>query len=345
MHPYQSLPPHAFWKTGVADNNAFDMPKIWRPEFPILADDKIATYGSCFAQHFGKALAEKGVCWLRTEPAVFGMSKPSLTAYSYDLFSCRTGNIYTTSQLLQWSEWAMEPSKMPDELWEKNGRYYDPLRPTLEPDGFASEKEVATAREVTREAFRQSIIQAQVVVFTLGLTERWQNKRLGFEYGICPPPAHFDAKNHVFSNMTFREVEAALLQAIANFRQLNPTLKILLTVSPVPLVATATGGHVLAATTHSKAILRAVAGQVALDHKFVDYFPSYEIINNPVTRGVFFEHNMRSINKAGVAHVMDIFFAAQRKRFGENNSQAVGLPYDDTVVCEEEMLSAFGGNT
>ncbi len=353
MHPYKSLPSHAFWKHAVAGGTAFSTEKMWDPKFQISESDNIATYGSCFAQHFGRALEARGLNWFRPEVPVFGMSKANLTSYGYNLFSSRTGNIYTTSQMLQWIEWAADPKKYPSEIWCKNGRYFDSIRPTLEPNGFASEEEVVTARSVTCAAFHRSITQSQIFVFTLGLTESWVNKKQGFEYGICPSPANFEPDSHEFKNMSYPEVEAALAEAISKLRAMNPDLKILLTVSPVPLVATASGKHVLAATTHSKAILRAVAGQAAADYEFVDYFPSFEIINNPMSRGVFFEQNMRSVNDVGVSCVMDTFFTAQSQKFGSpptkgaprERAQSSALDEkltDDDIVCEEELLSAFG---
>ena len=45
----------------------------------------------------------------------------------------------------------------------------------------------------------------------------------------------------------------------------NPRARLLLTVSPVPLAATATPNHVLVASIHSKSVLRAVAGELAED--------------------------------------------------------------------------------
>ncbi len=346
MHPYKSLPQHAFWRHCINSDDAFGISRIWDPKFSISNRDEIATYGSCFAQHIGRALKARGFRWLRTEPAVFGMQKATLKEFGYELFSSRTGNIYTSSQMLQWTEWAMDPGKMPGEIWKKRGRFYDPLRPNLEPNGFASVEEVTQARKITCAAFRQSVEQAQVFVFTLGLTERWRNLAAGFEYAICPPRYAFDPETHGFSNMSCREVEEALARAILNLRKMNPALKILLTVSPVPLAATATGGHVWAATTYSKSVLRAVAGQAAQDYDFVDYFPSYEIIKNPLEQGWFFEPDMRRVNQTGVSRVMDVFFGAQEHKFGNIPDplpdSTAGQGGAEDVVCEEELLAAFG---
>jgi hypothetical protein len=81
----------------------------------------------------------------------------------------------------------------------------------------------------------------------------------------------------------------------------------LLTVSPVPLTATATDQHVLLASTYSKAVLRSVAGDFSTQNALVEYFPSFEIINNPAARGIFFEDNLRSVKKSAVENVMTVF--------------------------------------
>ena len=70
------------------------------------------------------------------------MSKEDALKFNYDIFSARTGNIYTTSLLEQWTDWALENKAIPDEVWEKDRRFYDPFRPNIETNGFSSADEV-----------------------------------------------------------------------------------------------------------------------------------------------------------------------------------------------------------
>jgi len=355
-NPYKHQPPKAFWKSGISERTMLDMADMWTPKFDIRKRDKIATYGSCFAQHIGRALEGRGYNWLRCEPKVLGMSAESLRRYGYELFSSRTGNIYTTSQLYQWTEWARNPDNFPTELWENDGRFYDPFRPAFEPGGLASKEELERMRTETCKAFISSIKQAEYLVFTLGLTERWCHKTKGYEYAMCPGTVAgtFDSTEHVFSNMSVGEVEENLQKAIDNLREINPNLRVILTVSPVNLAATATEEHVLVASTHSKAILRAVAGQMAFSHDFVDYFPSYEIINNPLFRSILLEPALRGVNAHGVHYVMETFFNALHKKFGAPKDLATPAPSAlagvdpaiiDDLICEEELLFAFGDKT
>ena len=363
MNPYESLGARSFWKLGVADHPATEIPDLWMPKYRIGKKHKIATYGSCFAQHFSKSLRQRGYTWLCTERAPDGLSEEHAAAFNYEVFSTRTGNIYTVSLLRQWLSWAFDLAAPPAEVWEKDGRFYDPFRPRIEPNGFASPQEVMDSREMTIKAFRASVEQADIFVFTLGLTESWVNAEGGYEYPMCPGTVAgvFDADTHRFVNQTTEMIKGDLEQSIAILRKANPNVRVLLTVSPVPLTATMTDNHVLVATTWSKSVLRAVAGEVAQTAKWIDYFPSYEIITSPVFTGRYFEENLRSVKPGGVAHVMKNFFQGQRKlRLERSAGGATGTPATakpgrragakrkakaegqaDELVCEEELLAAF----
>ncbi|MGV3572505.1 MAG: GSCFA domain-containing protein [Ramlibacter sp.] len=350
MNPYEQLEAKAFWALAVARPGGAGTEGLWTPRIAIARTTRVVTYGSCFAQHIGRSLAEHGYRWLNTEPAPPGLSAENARKYNYGIFSGRTGNIYTASLLRQWVRWALGDAAPPDEAWEQDGRFYDPFRPRIEPGGFASRAELEASRAMALEAFRLSLSKAGVMVFTLGLTESWFHRLQGHEYPMCPGTAAgtFDARLHGFVNQDYAFVRQALVEAIARIRAFNRKMRFLLTVSPVPLTATMSGEHVVVATTESKSILRAVAGSVARELDGVDYFPSYEIITAPAFGAAYFEDNQRTVTPAGVAHVMRTFFAAL-ERDGTGGEPAAGAPTAaaaaeaDDLVCEEEILGAFGG--
>lgn len=346
-HPYQTLPENAFWKSAISGRSIFDIVDVWAPKHSIHRADKIATYGSCFAAHIGPALRAHGYNWHICEPAPHGLNEESARNLGYNLFSARTGNIYTAFLLKQWVQWACGISNPPEEeVVSENGRYYDPFRPRMEPDGFESPEELLASRAQAVKSFRASIIQSQYLIFTLGLTESWHNLKRGYEYPVCPGTAcgTFDASVHGFKKMTFQEIYGDLRAGISLMRDANPSLKLIFTVSPVALVATYSGNHVLPATVESKSVLRAVAGEL-VSLPFVDYFPSYELISSPVFRGVFFQGNQRSVHQAGVNFAMKHFFAALPQE--EVRRGVGGRPPPETQAadarCEEELLEAFAG--
>lgn len=365
MNPYQTLPQTAFWKTAVSTRSPFAIRDLWEPKFALRPQHAVATFGSCFAQHIGKALKGRGYNWLNTEPAPRGLSQEQAAMYGYNLFSCRTGNIYTASLLRQWVEWALERRPLPQAAWERDGRWFDPFRPTIEPGGFTSEEEMRLSRAQAVRSLREVVEKAKIFVFTLGLTESWFNRKEGYEYPMCPGTAagSFDPELHAFVNQDYPFITRVLSDAIALMRDCNPGLRFILTVSPVPLTATNSGRHVLVATMESKSILRAVAGSLASKRAVVDYFPSYEIINSPAFRGAFFEPNLRGVAEHGVRFVMDSFFQCIDAKFGTapgavtaTAPQAAGRAPDTqrpepveamakeaAAVCDEELLAAFSG--
>ena len=89
---------------------------------------------------------------------------------------------------------------------------------------------------------------------------------------------------------------------------MNPRARLVLTVSPVPLAATARADtHVLAASTYSKSVLRVACEELAARCPNVAYMPAFEIITSTHSRGRYFSSDLRSVNEAGVAHVMRVF--------------------------------------
>jgi hypothetical protein len=113
-----------------------------------------------------------------------------------------------------------------------------------------------------------------------------------------------NAADYRFENFRVAGMVDDMAQFIERFRVVNPTARIILTVSPVALVATYEDRHVLVSTTASKAALRTVADEIAAEFDNVAYFPSYEIITGPHARGRFFADDLRDVTPEGVQHVM-----------------------------------------
>lgn len=350
-NPYSSLPKQHFWRSGVADVGVFGLQDLWASKWKLPANAAFSTYGSCFAQHISRALARREMNWINAEQAPGRTSQALALRFNYGVYSARTANIYSTHQLLTWM-WLADEQMDPEEieLWEDDtGRFRDSLRPAIEPDGFRSAHEARAALKATAYAFRKSVVEADVFVFTLGLTESWENKKTGQCYAMCPGTlaGTFDPETHVFANYDYPRVMADLDAALKIAKALNPDLKILLTVSPVPLTATASDKHVLPATMYSKSVLRAVAGAISSAREDVDYFPSYEIIAGHPTRAMFFEPNLRSVAQNGVDLVMGHFFAGldltgdaveRDDKGGGRVEESLAQMEAEELVCEEMTL-------
>lgn len=360
MHPYRSLPEHCFWRQSIARPAPAEVDPVVRGPFAISPTDRVATAGSCFAQHIARQLRHSGFRYFVTEAAHPMVPAPVARQFGYGLFSARFANIYTSRQLGQLLRRAYGLFQPQDDIWRRpDGRCIDPFRPQVQPDGFASELEYRQDRARHFAAVRRMVERMDVFVFTLGLTETWVSRRDGAAYPLCPGVAGgtFDPTQHAFINLRASEVAADMLSAIDFIRERNKRVKIVLTVSPVPLVATAEDRSVLVSTTYSKSALRVACEEVAAQRDMVAYFPSYEIITGGYNRGAYFAEDLREVTEAGVSHVMRLFMrhfttggpgaaepmaaaaaAATPKQLRDEH--AARLRRAATVVCDEEALDA-----
>ena len=343
-HPYKSLPHKAFWKRAVAAPAAADVDPVGTFELKIAPDTKVATAGSCFAQHIARHLQKSGFCYYVTEPGHPILPAAARLRHNYGLFSARYGNIYTTRQLLQLFDRAYGRYDPAEEPWQKGPRtYVDPFRPTAQPGGFVSREELLADRKQHLAAVRRMFETLDVFVFTLGLTECWRSREDGAVFPICPgvEGGKFDPKRYEFYNQTVEDVTSDLTEFRNRLAEVNPKAQIILTVSPVPLVATAEpGAHVLSATTYSKSVLRVAAETLRRTFDNVHYFPSYEIITGAFNRGGYYAPDLRNVLEKGVNHVMRLFMAHASQGKVKSKAQAKKKPAksDDHLEAARKLI-------
>ncbi|MBY0239730.1 MAG: GSCFA domain-containing protein [Burkholderiaceae bacterium] len=309
-HPYQDMPEYCFWKKGIEARSFQEVDPIASAPFVILPQDKVATAGSCFAQHISRHLKNAGFQFMETEPAHPYTSQEEAASYGYGIYTARYGNIYTARQLLQLFQRAYGLFKPKEEVWEEGGFYVDPFRPRIQPHGFAGLEEFYADRNQHFAAIRHAFENLDVFVFTLGLTEGWESTKDGAVFPLCPGVAGgvFDQDRHVLHNFSVSEIVADMLVFIDLLKMVNASARVILTVSPVSLAATAVPTeHILSANTYSKSVLRVACQEIVAQRTCAAYMPSYEIITGPHARGRYFTEDCRTVNEAGVAHVMRVF--------------------------------------
>lgn len=321
-----------------------DLDEVYRPRYEISRQLPIAAAGSCFAQHIGRQFKVRGYDFLDEEPAHGLLAEAVQHRYGYGMYSARYGNVYSIRQMRQLLQRARGEFDPTEQVWESGGRYYDPFRPNVEPDGLDTPEEVLASARAHLDAVLRLYRKAGLVVFTFGLTEGWLNREDGSAYPTSPGTlaGEFDPEKYEFHNFTFGEVLADAEAVIEILTEMNPQMKFLFTVSPVPLTATASDQHVLPATVYSKSVLRAVCGDLYQRYENVDYFPSYELVASHPMRAMFFEPNLRSVAPKGVAQVMEYFFSAHGEQSAGGRRPVTRERDEDDVVCEEELLEVFG---
>lgn len=310
-HPYKSNPDHTFWRRSVADPDPGEVDPIVDLRVKLSPDTRVATAGSCFAQHIARYLKDSGFNYFVAEPG-HPILPPNVRAENnYSQFSARYGNIYTARQLLQLFDRAYGLFEPAENCWKvAEDSFVDPYRPSVQPGGFISATELRLDREQHLECVRRMFEELDVLVFTLGLTECWRSRTDGAVFPVCPGVSggEFDPLHHEFINESVDDVVTEMSSFFLKLARVNPPAEIILTVSPVPLAATArTDQHVLTATTYSKSVLRVAAEMLVSRFPHVSYFPSYEIITGAFSRGAYYAPDLRNVLEDGVAHVMRLF--------------------------------------
>lgn len=352
-NPYVTSKPYQMWRRSVTRVEPHLLDPVVNPRFKLSKQTRVGTAGSCFAQHIAKKINAIGFNYFIPE-AGENLPETERRARQFGVYSARYGNLYTVAQLLQLFEETFEGRDLSEKAWYRpDGRYVDPYRPQVEPAGYATPEDVAAARRVHLESVRRVFAETEIFIFTLGLTEAWRSRIDGAIFPLAPGvvAGDFDPMIHEFHNYSVSENSDLLRRTLEKIRGVNPMIKVLLTVSPVPLIATYEDRHVLASTTYSKSVLR-VSAQECVDRlDWVDYFPSYEIMTSSSTGGMYYESDFREVAPRGVAHAMRCFV----RNYVEASDKV--LPEDPPIytdpvrhsatttapdlICDEEAIDAI----
>lgn len=309
MHPYQNAPDRSFWSRSVS--SGFDVRQLADYDGPLIRPgEPVASAGSCFASNLVPFLERAGFEYLRTERRNPAFSNVRPENLGYDNFSAAYGNIYTPRQLLQLLRRCVGSFRPVEDRWHTDAGVIDPYRPGLRYHAL-TDREFDLLGAQHLRAVRRVFEEAKVFIFTLGLTEAWVSRLDGAVFPACPGTiaGTFDEALHAFVNFSVDEVTSDLDAFVTELCALNHGVRIILTVSPVPLVATATGKHVLPSSTYSKAVLRASAEEIVRRHASVSYFPAFEIVTGPQAPDAYLEADRRSVTQEAIATVMTAFLA------------------------------------
>ena len=281
-------------------------PKI-DPKFKVRADDKFYAIGSCFARGLESALQKRKISVESAAPEFAGL-KPANKERSGIGFV----NKYNTYSILNELRWALDPAAVfPVESIAQvaEGVWFDPhTNPTLELAGF----EETLRRRHLMQTVTQRIRDCRVVIVTLGLVEVWRDLQTNVCLNHVPVPLlvknqreryEFHLTSFAQNWQNLQEVHGLLS------RYGHPGVQIVVTVSPVPLLNTFSTMDVVVANTYAKSVLRAVAQQWAAAHDNVDYFPSYEIVQDS-DRAATWEPDLRHVRGPGADHIMELFLSS-----------------------------------
>jgi hypothetical protein len=247
------------------------------PATPLFQEkDVIITLGSCFARELRLFLSEAGI-------GSSGFWVPS--------------GLNNTFALLDFFSWCV--------TGEETGRGY-----RYERDGSGTIEEWKPARE--RQAYVDAFARAGGFVFTIGLAEVWEDRDTGRVFWRGVPADIFNEERHVFRLTTVDENAENLRRLVQVIRQINSTAPVILTLSPVPLLASFRDISCLTADCVSKSVLRVAIDQVMSDRlASIFYWPSFEIVRwvgGNLPYPAFGEDGKaRDVNRRVVAAIIEAF--------------------------------------
>jgi hypothetical protein len=274
------------------------------PKFKLRRDDAFYAIGSCFARGLENCLQSNGIAVESAAPE-FSKLQPAKEGTSGLGFT----NKYNTYSMLNELRWALDPEAVFPQgsiVRLTTTSWYDPhTNPTL---SFAGLHETLQRRALMQTVTTR-IKNCRAVVVTLGLAEVWRDVRADVYLNCTPIPSLFKSEpgRYEFHLTTFAQ-NWSNLEAIYDLlvRYGHPDFHVIVTVSPVPLMNTFSTMDIVVANAWAKSLLRAVAQEWAMAHPNVDYFPSYEIVQNS-DRAAVWEEDLRHVTGSAVQHIMKLF--------------------------------------
>jgi hypothetical protein len=283
---------------------------FFRPEIheclPVRRNEKVFAIGSCFARNVEAFLTPyfqvPSYVPVSMVPPDIAAVHSALTAnlkiwHRYNIFSIRNSLTWALTQNHPTTKW--RPLRLSDE------NSVDPYA------GFSTilkHHDTVMVRNWV-DATIAEVRTCRLVILTLGLSEVWLDCESGLVMNCAPLLEMWQAFPNRFSFhvASCRETLEELNHVYEILSRYCPAdFQIVVTVSPVPLLATFRKMDVVVANSASKAILRAAVDQWADEHENVHYFPSYEMVLNSNPKGTWLE-DFRHCTSDTIAQVVQTF--------------------------------------
>ena len=238
---------------------------------------KVFTIGSCFARNIEPGLKKMGAM---LPTLAFSAPDDELPGPGT---SNEMLNEYTPGTMAQRIHQGLDTTAFSlDSIVSSGGdRVADLLLPGLpHKPKYDVTYERALERRSQIDAVYSQLRSSDVVVLTLGYVEAWFDAQTNL-YLNRAPPMHFAAKSPGRFHLMRLNVDQSLARLDGAVRRLSDlNIKIIVSVSPVPLHTTFTPVDCVIANEYSKSVLRVCADELSRSYANVDYFPSYEIVRS-----------------------------------------------------------------
>jgi hypothetical protein len=221
----------------------------WGPKEKLFDENSnIFTMGSCFATHIQKAMKKrKEELGIKDNENFTVLHVPSSVNNSFGI--------------RQFFEWSLENKISEGSYWhEDDATKYSP--------------------NGERELYEKWLKESDGFVFTFGLSEIWKDLETDTVFWRAVPQDLYNENKvrYKFELSTVEDNVKQIRSLIEIIRKNVGNVPIILTVSPVQLMATFRGVSAITANAVSKAILRVAVDLIMNEnHENVFYWPSYEV--------------------------------------------------------------------
>ena len=251
----------------------------WLPPEPLInPKTRVTAFGSCFARH---------ICeWLNARDFNVLNRDAESSAHIVNMGD----GLVNTFSILEQLRWAFDGEHYEGEYW------HGPKAAILHDS------------EGARRDTRRILLDTDVFIITLGLSEIWCDKTTGGVFWRGVPSRLFDPERHAFRVVSFEENKRNIRSIHDLIRKHRPDAKVIFSVSPIPLAATFRPVSCITANSVSKALLRGAVDEV---HREVSgegamfYWPSYEIVLDVFDRP--WMSDRRHVRKPVLNFVMTLF--------------------------------------
>ena len=251
----------------------------------------ITTLGSCFAQRL----------------------RDWLISNNYNYVDGKWDRVYSPRTIKQTIQMAFEPQSLNivEPIWDFGGDWGDPYikestgRPLKLPNNLEKAKEKQNSYY---NHFKKVLSNCEVLIITYGQTEVWSHKD-------SPETAFYAApfvgikdgeKNHICKDLSINEIKNETKEIIGLMKKYNPNIKIIFSISPIPLVASISNNYsAYIAANHAKTKLHSSVLELIPEYDNVFYMPSFEWVNaHPYTS---FEQDGRHVPQSFANSIMEMF--------------------------------------
>ena len=251
----------------------------------------ITTLGSCFAQRLRD--------WLITN--------------NYNFVDGKWDRVYSPRNARQIIQMAFEPESLDikEPIWDFDGDWGDPYikesagRPLKLPNNL---EEAQTKQQSYYNHFNKVLSECEVLIITYGQTEVWSHKDAPDTAFYAAPFVGIQggAENHMCKDLSIDEIKEETHEIIRLMKKYNPKVKIIFSISPIPLVASTSKDYsAYIAAGHAKTKLHASVLETVPQYEEVYYMPSFEWVNAHPYRA--FETDGRHVPQYFANSIMEIF--------------------------------------